>query len=99
MSVIARNAPNNVRKGRPGRLTLNDPIVNSAVAAINFTGFNISETKTWGNGIAASARLWLAGRHLQERGRISKADAHRMFNRAFGSRHSAKGLFASKGGE
>ncbi|WP_156500664.1 hypothetical protein [Croceicoccus bisphenolivorans] len=68
------------QKGRP-RLCVNDPLVISAVAAIDFEGFNITETKAWGNKLASAARLWMQRGGFGQRGRISKGDAHRMLRR------------------
>lgn len=60
------------------RLSVCDPLVNAAVAAITFQGFDYHETRRFGNRLAADARRFQAGRIRHERGRISKADAARM---------------------
>ena len=60
------------------RLSVNEPLVKSAVAAINFSDFNIGETTRWGNRLQADARKWMQRGGFGERGRISKRDAGRI---------------------
>lgn len=57
------------------RLSVSDPLVNAAVAAITFEDFNVGETRRFGNRMAADARRFQAGRTTHERGRIGKRDA------------------------
>lgn len=66
--------PHKRQEGRV-RLGVSDPLVNAAVAAITFEGFNLGETRRFGNRLAAEARRFRSGRIGGERGRISKRDA------------------------
>lgn len=66
-----------VREGR-ARLSVNDPLVKSAVEAINFNGFDIAETRRWGNSLAAAARLHQVGKIGNDKRRLSKTDAARL---------------------
>lgn len=68
------------------RLTARNPRVETALASLEIDGFNVSETRAFGNRLAAEAERWMMRGGFGERGRISKADAHRVFRDAFGAR-------------
>lgn len=85
MRDLGRGLPAPERQESRERLSIRDPLVKSAVAAINFEGFNVEETAAWGNHLQADVRRWMLQHEPWDRGQISKADAGRIFARAFAS--------------
>ena len=82
MGYLERVAPAPERRGGRDRLTVRDPLIENALQAANFDIANISETRRFGNRMAAEVRRFLVGRNGSNRGRISKADAVRMLSAA-----------------
>ena len=68
------------RKGR-AVLSAYDPLVKSAVAAINFERFNVPDTIAWGNQLQAHARRWLSAGGFGQRGSLNKRDARWLLKR------------------
>lgn len=73
-----------MRGGRE-RLTVHRPPVELSLASITFDGFNLNETRRFGNRLLADAEAWMRrGGFTADRGRIDKATARRMFAHEFG---------------
>lgn len=72
-----------MRQGRE-RLSISRPCVELALGSLAIDGYDIAATRRFGNQLAAEADRWKLRGTGGERGLISKADAHRMFNAAFG---------------
>lgn len=81
-TIKGASHPEKMRTGRD-RLTVRDPLVQSALAAIDIPGTDIDGVMRCGNRLAAAARLWVARGGYAERGRVTRADAERMYRRAF----------------
>lgn len=69
------------RQGRE-TLTVSRPYIEAALASLTVDGFDMHETRRFGNRLAAEAERWMKRGGFGERGRISKADAHRMLAQA-----------------
>lgn len=66
------------RKGRT--LSVPDPLVTAAVAAITISDFNLGETTRWGNRLMADARRWAAGRIVAPERRLTKVEPSRVLS-------------------
>ena len=75
MEHLERAAPARERREGRTRLSVSDPLVKSAVGAINFSGFNIAETERFGNVMAAAARRYMLGKIEGNPRRLTKRDA------------------------
>lgn len=72
------------RKGRT--LSVSDPLVTAAVAAIAIEGFNIGDTTRWGNRLACDARRWAQGARFNCDRRITKREAESVWRQMTGAR-------------
>lgn len=72
-----------MRRGRE-RLTVHNPRIEKALASHHIDPEHVAETRRFGNLLQAEADRWIMRGGFAERGRITKADAHRMFALAFG---------------
>lgn len=69
------------RKGRT--LSVSDPFITSAVAAISITGFDVAETTRFGNRLVCNARRWMARGGLAQDRRISRREAEHLWQQRF----------------
>ncbi len=72
-----------MRRGRE-RLTVHNPRIEKALASHSIDPEHIAETRRFGNRLQAEADRWMLRGGFSERGRISKADAHRILASAIG---------------
>ena len=82
MRAQERGLPTPERHRGRERLTVRSPEIERALAGINFDGFDVAETRQFGNRLLAEARLRMARGGLGERGEISKVDAEMMWRKA-----------------
>jgi hypothetical protein len=66
-----------------GTLTRPNRLITACLAGAAFDEAIINETTRWGNRLQADAERWMQRGGFGERGRINKADAHRLFAMAF----------------
>lgn len=92
MEHLERAAPARERREGRTRLSVNDPLVKSAVQAINFSGFNIAETERFGNVMAAAARRYMLGKIESEPRRIGQREANRLWHVRFAELAAGRGV-------
>jgi len=72
------------REGRP-RLSVDDPRTKNSLAALDLSDVDVAGISRFSNRLRRDADQFMRGRSFTERGRISKADAERIFAAAFGA--------------
>ena len=82
MEHLERAAPARERREGRTRLTVSDPLVKSAVLAINFSGFNVAETERFGNIMVAAARRHMIGKEVRSQRRLTQREAAFALGRA-----------------
>lgn len=76
-----RELPPERQKGRT--LSVSDPLVTAAVAAIAIEGFNVGDTTRWGNRLACAARSCMTHGKLGEDRRLTRREAESVWRKVF----------------
>lgn len=82
MSSLEGNRTPEMRQRRE-RLSISRPCVELALGSLTIDGYDVAETRRFGNAVHASVDRFMVGRIASDNRRLSKSDAHRIWAHAF----------------
>lgn len=86
------NGERALKTRRGGRLGIDHPVTIKALAALSLADDELAQFRPFSNRLACDADAWARRGGFGERGRITKADAHRQFVAAFGGARKLNSL-------
>ena len=90
MSSLEGNRDRELRQRRE-RLSISRPCVETALGSLEIDGYDIAETRLFGNRMQAAVERFMVGRFGTAERRVSKSDANRMWAQAFAGMQPVKG--------
>lgn len=84
MRGLERGSPTPERHEGRARLSVRDPRIETLLAGISIEGFNVEQTRSWGNGLLRARDAWsdrnrhgrrYSDRETAERNRLAKGGA------------------------